>query len=196
VPECLKCGKPGQYVFHVLEVRTLHVRSISGEQRVQALGKSLDYAVCETCAAKHLEQIQKPGRRMGKIVVPFFLVLVLGLVLLTMLRTTDGNAVQRLIGPAALTCGVLGLASTLRDDIRRRKEFSVLTEEEALARAAWECLLDSAPKKAGDSDLTYIPVNPKTLDMKNGDLMIRYRLLPQIAQQAYECLHRGWANGM
>lgn len=58
-----------------------------------------------------------------------------------------------------------------------------------MEQAALELLLSSAPKKAGDSDLTYIPVNEKTLTMKNGDLMIVHRLLPEIAIRACNMMH-------
>ncbi|QAT50552.1 hypothetical protein EQM14_12685 [Caproiciproducens sp. NJN-50] len=188
--ECLNCGRPAEYVFHVLEVRTLHIRDIFGEKRVQALGKSLDYAVCRTCAAARLEQIRRPGKRMVKSGAPFAAALALGIVLISLLPT-GGNAVLRLMGPAAAICGILGLAATVRDGFRRRKEFGALQGEEAMARAAWECLLEAAPRKAGDSDLTYIPVDRKTLALKNGDLMILYHLLPQIAAQAYDLIHCG-----
>ena len=46
-----------------------------------------------------------------------------------------------------------------------------------------------SPKKEGDNDLTYIPVTEKVLSMKNGGLMIEYKLLPAIAVQAWERLH-------
>ena len=46
-----------------------------------------------------------------------------------------------------------------------------------------------APKKEDMNDLTYIPVNEKTRSRKNGDLMILYNLLPEIAVQAWKHLH-------
>lgn len=186
--ECLKCGRPAEYVFHVLEVRTLHLRDIFGEKRVQALGKSLGYAVCGTCAAARLDQIRRPWRGMAKSGTPFAAALALGIILISLLPT-DGNAVLRLMGPAAAICGALGLAATVRDGFRRRNEFGALPGKEALTRAAWECLLETAPIKSGDSDLTYIPIDRKTLAMKDGDLMMFYHLLPQIAAQAYGLIH-------
>lgn len=187
--ECLRCGGSADFIFHVLEVRTLPIREIFGEKRVQALGRSLEYAVCRNCAAERLDQIRSPGRRMVKNGIPFALMLILGIVLLSMLRA-GGNAVYRLMGPAAFACGALGLASVVGNGIRRRKEFGALTEEEGMERAAWECLLEAAPKKAGDSNLAYIPVDRKTLSMKSGDLVVLYNLLPQIAAQAYDLIHR------
>lgn len=46
-----------------------------------------------------------------------------------------------------------------------------------------------APKKENENDLTYIPINEQTLRRKNGDLMILYDLLPEIAVQAWNRLH-------
>ena len=49
--------------------------------------------------------------------------------------------------------------------------------------------LAEAPKKENDNDLTYIPICEKTLARKNGDLMILYHLLPEIAVEAWNRLH-------
>ena len=48
-----------------------------------------------------------------------------------------------------------------------------------------------APKKEDVNDLTYIPVNGKSLKRKNGDLMILYGLLPEIAVEAWKRMHKG-----
>ena len=61
--------------------------------------------------------------------------------------------------------------------------------EEALYRCAWECMVDGAPKKNDVNDITYIPVDEKTLARKNGDLMILYDLVPEIAVQAHKRIH-------
>ncbi|MBQ5951399.1 MAG: hypothetical protein IJL66_04580 [Lachnospiraceae bacterium] len=52
---------------------------------------------------------------------------------------------------------------------------------------------DPCPKKDKDIDLTYIPVDQKTMQRKNGDLMILYDLLPEIALQAYDRVHREYS---
>ena len=61
--------------------------------------------------------------------------------------------------------------------------------DKALEEAAWECFLEAAPKKNDINDITYIPVNDQTLARKNGDLMILYDLLPEIALQVYDRIH-------
>ena len=64
-----------------------------------------------------------------------------------------------------------------------------MTREEGLRSCAWECMIQGAPKKNDVNDITYIPVDETTLARKNGDLMILYDLLPEIAVQAYEKIH-------
>lgn len=185
---CLTCGNgPVRYPFRVLEVQTLHVRDITGERRVQALGLFQEYGICQGCARHRLDAIREPGRELWKQLLPFAVIIVLGAVLTVIFWFGEG--VLRLLGLAGLACGVLGLAGGLKSSSQRRKEYAALSDEAALDRAAWECLIDSAPKKDGENDLTYIPVNERTLAMKNGDLMIEYELLPEIAVKAYGLLH-------
>lgn len=185
---CLKCGNGAvRYPFRVLEVQTLHVRDITGEKRVQALGLFQEYGICQDCARHRLDAIREPGRVLWKQLLPFAVIFVLGAVLTVIFWSGEGGL--RLLGLAGLVCGVLGFVDGLKGSSQRRKEYAALSDEAALARAAWECLLDSAPKKDGENDLTYIPVNERTLAMKNGDLMIEYELLPEIAVKAYGLLH-------
>ena len=51
---CLKCGGEAESRFRVLEVRTLPVRDLTGEKRVQALGSFQTFAICETCAVSQM----------------------------------------------------------------------------------------------------------------------------------------------
>ena len=187
---CLTCGNGSvRYPFRVLEVQTLHVRDITGEKRVQALGLFQEYGICQDCARHKLYAIREASWELWKQLLPFAVIFVLGAVL-TMIFWS-GEGVLRLLGLAGLVGGALGFAGSLKSSSQRRKEYAALSDEAALARAAWECLIDSAPKKDGENDLTYIPVNERTLAMKNGDLMIEYELLPEIAVKAYRLLHEG-----
>ncbi len=186
---CLKCSNMADYCFRVLEVRTLHVRDITGEKRVQALGEFCDYAVCKSCAAAHLAQVQRPADGTVRRCAGFGTVLALGLVL-TAVFWRSGGAL-RMMGISAIICGMLGLVSLTQAARKHRQTYAVLDAERAEALAAWEVLLAHAPKKSADTDLSYIPVNEKTLAAKNGDLMLLYDLLPDIAIQAHRLLHDG-----
>lgn len=183
--QCVVCKGEGEGdSFRVLEVQTLHVRDFTGEKRVQALGDFRDWTVCQSCAERWLEESLSPGKRLFKACLPFALVLVAG-ILLTILVRSDIRALG-LLGPAAIFCGLAGVISSAKRILAQQKELQALSKEEALKRAAWECLLAAAPKKNEDNDLTYIPVDDKTKALDKKELVLRYDLLPAIAGQALE----------
>lgn len=184
---CLKCGGGGEYPFRVLEVLTLHIREMSGEKRVQALGEFREYTICADCAQGWLDRALKPGKSLWRKLTPYGAVLIFGLAVLTV-GWRGGNAF-RLLGGAGIFCGIAGGGSLLQRAREEKRTYSALPPEKALARAAWECLVETAPRKAGENDLTYIPVNGETLAMKNGDLSLAYDLLPAIARQTWDRLH-------
>ncbi|BAL00500.1 hypothetical protein OBV_33010 [Oscillibacter valericigenes Sjm18-20] len=190
--KCIRCGQAAAYSFRVLEVQTLHIRDMTGEKRVQALGNFQDYGVCRTCAAARLAKIQKPGVCFFRNCASFGAILAMGLILVVLFGTSNGAL--RLMGIAAVGCGILGEFSTVQSFKKKRKTYAALEQKDALLLAALDVLMDSNPKKAMDSDLTYIPVDEKTLAMKNGDLMIAYKLLPEIAIKAYNLIHGKSAN--
>ena len=184
---CIQCGKEQtEYSFHALQVQTLHVRDLKGESRVQALGGFEDRAVCEGCAHSYLDSVLDLKKTAAKKLLPFAAALILGPVIAAVFRS-DGAF--RLLGIAMAVCGLLGIAGTLSEARKKQKAFAALDPEDALYQAAWEVFLKNAPAKNGDNDLTYIPVDEKTLARKNGDLMILYDLLPEIAVQAWDRLH-------
>lgn len=185
--QCLKCKKEATYGFRVLEVQTLHVRDVGGESRVQALGEFQNYSICSTCAESQMEVSMNPRSFVLKNSGKYAAVLVVGIFLLIGLWNTESPL--RILGPAAIICGILGIYAAIQKGAQDRRTYAVLTPEEAMERAAWEILLQEAPKKSEDSDLTYIPIVPRTLAMKNGDLMIGFDLLPEVAVKAFGMIH-------
>ena len=191
---CIRCGStPAAYPIHALEIRTLHVRSIGGEKRVQALGDEKHSAVCEACARKQLKLSLDPVRAAKPQLVRFGAVFVAGIVIggATFLFIKESRQVFLLLGLAALICGILGIYDALRKAKEKRLSLSALPEAEALEETAWDVFTAEAPKKEDINDLTYIPINEKSLRRKNGDLMILYHLLPEIAVEAWKRLHKG-----
>lgn len=185
---CIKCGKETEdFPFHVLQVQTLHVRDLSGEKRVQALGGFEDYCVCSCCAEEKYHQLTDNSGALLKAALPYGLLLIPGTALTAFFL--HGNGAFRLLGLGMLVCAILGLYSVLRSTRVKRKELLALGREKATERCAWDCLTESAPKKNDINDITYIPVNGETLARKNGDLMILYDLLPEIAIEAHKRIH-------
>ena len=192
--KCIRCGgTPAAYPIRALEIRTLHVRSIGGEKRVQALGDEKHSAVCEACARKQLEVSLDPVRAAKPQLVRFGAVFAAGIVIggATLLFVKESRQVFLLLGLAALICGILGIYDVLRKAKEKNLSLSALPEAKALEEAAWDVFAAEAPKKEDINDLTYIPINEKTLRRKNGDLMILYHLLPEIAVEAWKRLHKG-----
>lgn len=183
---CIKCGAAAQEHFRALKVHTLHIRDFSGEKRVQMLGNITEFGVCRDCAN---EQLQKRKQGAGrKEMLPFAVILLVSIVFLTLFW--NGEGALRLCGVAGVICGILGIGCTAREGRQRRVIYNGLTEEKALKKAAWEVIEDCADHKCGDHDLSYIPITPETLKLKNGDLMVCYGLLPDTAVQAWNILHQ------
>lgn len=185
---CIKCGKETHdYPFRVLQVQTLHVRDLGGEKRVQALGGFEDYCVCAACAEETYRSKTASNAALGKAVLPYALLLVGGILLLAF--SLKGNGAFRLLGFGMVICGALGLYSILRSGLAQKRELLAMGRDNAIRRCAWDCLTAHAPKKNDINDITYIPVDEDTLSRKNGDLMILYHLLPEIAVEAYKRIH-------
>ena len=189
--KCIRCGGPAVYPVRALEIRTLHVRSIAGERRVQALGDEKHSAVCESCARTQLSLATDPVRAAKPKLLPFAIVFAAGVLIetLTFLFVKESRQVFILLGLAALICGVLGIYDALHRAKKKNRALRALPEAEALEEAAWDVFEAEAPKKEDQNDLTYIPINEKTLSRKNGDLMILYHLLPEIAVEAWKKIH-------
>ncbi|MCR5289482.1 MAG: hypothetical protein K6E51_05775 [Treponema sp.] len=186
--ECITCGKPIFYTFHTLEVHTLPVRDFAGEKKVQALGKKTDFGVCSECAKKQYDSVFNICESFFSPALPAVVLLLLGIVL-TFYFWNRNFAPFKMVGMAAIFCSITVLYSKLQKSIQLKKELESVDINEALEKAAWLCVLKAVPKKYEDNDLSYIPINKKTLALKKGDLMVLYNLLPQIAVQAYDMMH-------
>lgn len=187
---CIKCGaKTQDYFFQVLPVQTLHIRDIPKEKKVQALGDFEEYCVCASCAQRKYEQHIHVREKLLKTCVFCGLLMLVGLILTVIFWTGEGAL--RLLGLGMLVCGGLYIFGTVRDANAKTQELKALPMEKALYRCAWECLVDGAPKKYDINDITYIPIDEETLSRKNGDLMLLYDLLPEIAIEAHKRIHNG-----
>ena len=189
--KCVRCGGEAAYPIRALEVRTLHVRSIGGEKRVQALGDEKTGSVCEACAREQLALSLDPIRAARPQLAAFGAVIAAGILIgaAALLFVKESRQVFLLLGIAALVCGALGVYEALRKAKEKAAALRALPEAEALEESVWDVYIAEAPRKEDVNDLTYIPVNEKTLRRKNGDLMVLYKLLPEIAVEAWKRLH-------
>lgn len=186
--KCIKCGKAHtDYHFRVLQVQTFRVRDFGKNSKVQALGDFEEYSVCASCTDDKYASTVNVEAAVKKLVLIWGAVMVLGLIVAA--AFWKGEGVLRLAGLGALIGGGLILLGQLQTATRAKRELLALGREEGLRHCAWECMIDGAPKKNDINDITYIPVDEKTLQRKNGDLMILYDLLPEIAVQAHKRIH-------
>ncbi len=185
---CIKCGKEhNDYHFRVLQVQTLHVRDFGKNSRIQALGDFEEYTVCAGCAEEKYEATMNVTAAVKKLCLIWGGIMALGLAVAA--AFWNGEGVLRLAGLGALVGGGLILLGQYQAITRARRELLTLSREEGLYRCAWECLVEGAPSKNDVNDITYIPVDEKTLARKNGDLMILYDLLPENAVEAHKRIH-------
>lgn len=186
--KCVKCGNEHNgYRFRVLQVQTLHVRDVNRSSRVQALGDFEEYTVCPGCAGEKYRKILDTSGIVRKNCLIYGGLMAIGIVLC--LLFWHGEGVFRLLGLGLMIGGGLCLGGNIRNATAQKRELLSLEREEGLRRCAWECMLDGAPKKNDINDITYIPIDETTLSRKNGDLMILYDLLPEIAVEAHKRIH-------
>ena len=186
---CIVCGSnETKFKFDYQVVQTFHIRDLSGEKRVQALGERDSGCLCEACMQKRLKDNLNPTKLLFKRLTLFFVLFAIGLGVAIFFFKKDTTLFM--FGLAAIACSLMVGYSRIRSVTRRKKEFKAYTQKDAEEEAAWEAFSNALPKKDEDNDLTYIPINKKTLAMKNGDLMIMYNLLPEIAKKAWSEIRR------
>ena len=185
---CIKCGKDSFYTFHTIEVHTLPVRDFSGEKKVQALGQKTDFYVCSNCAQKRFDSVFNTFESFFSPSIPAFFLFLAGITV-TWYFWQRNAAPFKMLGIGAIICALAVVYTNLQKSAQLKKELGSVEKSEGLEKAAWLCVLEGVPKKYKDNDLSYIPINKKTLALKNGDLMVLYKLLPQIAVQAYNLMH-------
>ena len=190
---CLECknNTPDSLRFRVLEVHTLHIRDFDGERVVQALGEFQEYDVCTACASREVQAVLLPAKRIMMMCFPFAVLSVVGIVLSLFLAFGDFMPAVRAVGPIAFVVGIIGICGKAREILLERESVSKMNHYEALRYSAWQLLLRNAPKKYGDNDITYIPVNDETLRMNANELSERYNLLKTISLKAHDILHKG-----
>ncbi len=180
--KCIHCKtSEGTYPFRVIEIQTLHVRDISGEKYVQAMGKTADYSICSSCARQYISESSSFGGKYLKRLIPAAALILFGIVY-TIFQNFE-IAYMRMLGPIAVLCGLLLIYAAVKEYREQKKSFEGLNGDEALKQAAWMQLIDTLPRKNEDQDITYVPVNGASKGMSIKQLSENYDLLPAIAKQ-------------
>ncbi len=177
------------YRFHALEVHTLHVRDFEGERLIQSLGEFRDFEVSAACAEAEMQAVLFPVKRIFIKTLPFIILFFIGLGFsLTLSMKNNLIFAIRTLGPIALFSGAAGTFSEIKRILEQKKFLSSKAYEERLKISAWQCALKTAPKKFNENDLTYIPINEKTLKLKPEELSEEYNLLPAISKKAFNII--------
>ncbi len=189
---CLSCNKsPAEYSFRVLEIHTLHVRDFDGEKLIQSLGEERVYEVCAACVSSEMRAVLFPAVRILMRSAGFGVLMLAGLVMsLTLSVNAELMIPLRVMGPVAVLTGISGIYGKVREILSRKKILAALTEEDARKLSAWQCVINHAPKKYNDNDITYIPVNEETSTMSAKELAEKYILIPAIAVQAQSVVNK------
>ena len=188
---CLSCNKsPAEYSFRVLEIHTLHVRDFDGEKLIQSLGEERVFSVCSACVSSEMRAVLFPAVRILKRSAGFGVLILAGLVMtLTLSLNPELMGAIRIIGPLAVLTGISGILGRAREILAQRKILAGLSENEARKYSAWQCVINNAPQKYNDNDITYIPVDD-AMSLSPEELAVKYGLLPAISRKAYEVIHK------
>ncbi|MBQ9562506.1 MAG: hypothetical protein IJU99_03550 [Lachnospiraceae bacterium] len=189
---CYICEHESEFSYQAMEVLTFHIRDLSGHRRIQGIGDYVSASVCRDCATKRLDEVRNPYRKPKILQLLMVPVIVLGMILITSFGKYGAFFIST--GVLFVAGGLLYLAGSFRTAAKRKAEFDSYRETEALEKAGWDLLCDRLPKKAGENNITYIPINPQTMRRKNGDLMILYNLLPENAVEIHRILHRDFTG--
>ena len=188
---CSNCQKEADFRYRVLEVQTLNVRSLKGHNRVQALGKFQDYGICRSCAERKLRETLEFSGEKRKHCIFSIIIIILGILIILNKGSED---IVGFTGIFFIMGGILIEYGTVSEWLKLRKELNALTPEKRIERAAWMELLDVAPKKSIDSDISYIPVREETVKMKKGDFMVMYDLIPEIVEKAWSLVNADYSK--
>ena len=178
-----------EYTFRVLEVHTLHIRDFGGERLVQALGEEKVFSVCAACVSSEMRAALYPAGRILRKCLGFVVLFLTGLGLTLTVSLRDVMLALRVIGPLAAFVGVSGAIGKVREILGQRRLLAGMSEPDGRKFSAWQCLLNNAPKKYNDNDITYIPIDD-VRSFTPEELAVQYGLLSPISRKVYEVIHK------
>ncbi len=165
------------------EVLTMHVRAISGEHRVQALGEVIQASVCQACLADYIARKTDEKRMKRQLLVRHGLISLTGAGLLLLTQVPAIGRATLLPGVFVLGFGLIGYFKALKDGRERLKRLAAMDEAGKQQTLLPAFIRHQLPGKAGENDLSYIPLTDSLAGLDLPALMSRYGLLKDIAQQ-------------
>ena len=199
---CLQCknDSPDAIKFRLLEVHTLHIRDFDGEKIIQALGEFQNYEICTACALEGARVFLYPAKLILRKCLAFMILILAGMILSLLLTVNnswpglEGIFAVKVIGPLAVIVGLSGIFANVREILRVRESVSKMNHDEALKFSAYRLIINNAPKKYQDNDITYIPVSKETQRMTPSQLAEKYNLLSAIALKAHKLIEEEKIN--
>ena len=192
---CMICKGNAENLRSFITVRTLHIRGFGGVKRVQGIGKKVEGSVCENCIREEIDKALHPfgkDKQNIKRMALYGLLFAAGILLAVFV---PGNVI-RLFGSAAALCGILCIYSDLQKIAERKRTTTSGSEEQNIEKYSLELIINNLPKKNGDEDLTYVPLDKSLTHTSLGDLCIKYNLLPEIAKEVRDIAIQYFSSGL
>lgn len=180
--QCMICKGDADLMRSFITIRTLNIRSFGGVKRVQGVGEIVEGSVCNHCIHKEIDKALHPFKKNVKNIKKFLLygfMFVMGILLALFVP----DNVIRVFGAAATLCGILCCYGDLKKIIEQKRITAANSEEQNNIQYSLALTINSFPKKKGDEDLTYIPLDKSLTKASLGDLCLEYKLLPEIAKE-------------
>jgi hypothetical protein len=175
--KCLICKANVKDVQSFLTIRTLHIRNFSGTSRIQGVGRIVEGTVCDDCIHRQINNTLHPVKQSLKKLVQYAALTAAGILIAAFIH----DNVIRIFGASAALCGILCLYSDLKKALEQQKITKNNNDEQNHAFYSYSLIINNLPRKNGEEDLSYIPLNAGLAAESPESLCIQFGLLPEIA---------------
>jgi hypothetical protein len=177
--KCLICKENVKDIQSFLTIRTLHIRNFSGTSRIQGVGRIVEGTVCDDCINRQINNTLHPIKQSMKKLVQYGALTAAGILIAAFVH----DNVIRLFGASAALCGSLCMYSDLKKALEQQRVAKDNNDEQNHAFYSHLLITNNLPRKNGEEDLSYIPLNAGLAAESPGSLCVQYGLLPEIAIQ-------------
>lgn len=190
---CISCkDNEGDFTFRVMEVknRRLKADSLAPKGRMiklQDLVGLSTFSVCNSCIRKKLNDINNPEKAFFRDNILTFGIVIAGIVAAVAFFNTD-----KFCSVLGLVCAIACIhrsITAIEDGKKKKTEYAKYSDNNARFLAAWEIVMNSAPRREGDARVSFIPVTAATLKMSKEELKKYYVLTSENAEEFYRLIH-------